>query len=90
MIPGPISLCLRVPSTLLLAGTFFEEEDLVKATVMAQPDGRTYYYYELYAPAANGHSFTAVTAKVSSTTSSMHQPQMATRLPRSLPRSVQL
>lgn len=46
-----------------ITGTYMEEEDLVATSTKVQDDGLTYYYYELYAPAANGHSLTAVTTK---------------------------
>ena len=49
-----------------LPGTHLEEDDYLSSSVV-ELDGRTHYCYELYAPAANEHSITAVTAKVCGT-----------------------
>ena len=45
-----------------LTGTFYEEEDLISSD-KAIVDGQEFYYYELNAVSANGHSFSAVTIK---------------------------
>eukprot|EP00195_Chlamydomonas_chlamydogama_P007954 CAMPEP_0202897580 /NCGR_PEP_ID=MMETSP1392-20130828/6303_1 /ASSEMBLY_ACC=CAM_ASM_000868 /TAXON_ID=225041 /ORGANISM="Chlamydomonas chlamydogama, Strain SAG 11-48b" /LENGTH=281 /DNA_ID=CAMNT_0049583263 /DNA_START=99 /DNA_END=944 /DNA_ORIENTATION=- len=45
-----------------ITGTYFDEEDVVSSSVR-EVDGLAYYYYELYAPGANGHSLTALTVK---------------------------
>ena len=57
---SPESLISRIGG--YLTGTFFEEEDLISAST-GVTDGQEFYYYELNALSANGHSFTAVTIK---------------------------
>ncbi|GAX81973.1 hypothetical protein CEUSTIGMA_g9401.t1 [Chlamydomonas eustigma] len=58
---SPESLLPRIGG--YITGTYFEEDDLLTARSVDLEDGRTYYYYELFAPSANGHSLTAVTTK---------------------------
>lgn len=57
---SPESLLPRIGG--YLTGTFLEDDDLVSSS-KADVDGREYYFYELYAPAANGHTFSSVTVK---------------------------
>jgi hypothetical protein len=56
----PLQLIARIGA--YLTGTFYEEEDLVSSD-KAIVDGQEFYYYELNAVSANGHSFSAVTIK---------------------------
>jgi len=46
-----------------ITGASFERDDDLVAATSKTVDGRTYYYYELYALSGNGHSLAAVTTR---------------------------